>query len=65
MLSAVTRLRNYWIGGGGMNNTYWDDRVDGFQYDIDDVASKFSSENYLDKDFYEWEYLMYLRDRGE
>ena len=48
-----------------MNNTYWDDRVDGLQYNIDDVELEFSSENYLDKDFYEWEYLMYLRDRGE
>ena len=48
-----------------MNNTYWDDRVDGFQYDIDDVEFEFNSENYSDKDFYKWEYLMYLRDRGE
>lgn len=34
-----------------MNNTYWDDRVDGFQYDIDDVEFELNTETILTKIF--------------
>ena len=48
-----------------MNDTYWDDEIDGFKFDINEIECELNTDNYFDRDIYEWEYMMYLKDRGE